>query len=75
MSAPGGRSTGWLNDSQVALEPDGSSRIIAGPEDPGLPNWIDTTGHQRGGLLWRFVSGENVPEAPTVRVVQTSQLR
>jgi hypothetical protein len=75
MSAPGGRRTGWLNDSQVALEPDGRYRIVAGPHDPGVPNWIDTTGHRRGALLWRFVSGENVPEAPTVRVVRTSELR
>jgi hypothetical protein len=75
MSAPGGRKTGWLNDSQVALEPDGRYRIVVGPEDPGVPNWIDTTGHRRGGLLWRFVSGEDVPEAATVRVVPTSQLR
>jgi hypothetical protein len=75
MSAPGGRRTGWLNDSNVYLEPDGRYRIIVGPEDPGVANWIDTTGHRRGGLLWRFVSGEKVPEAPTVRVAQTSELR
>jgi hypothetical protein len=75
MSAPGGRNTGWLNDSQVALEPDGRYRIVVGPEDPGVPNWIDTTGHHRGGLLWRFVSGEHVPEAATVHVVRTRELR
>ena len=75
MSAPGGRRTGWLNDSQVELEPDGRYRIVFGPEDPGVPNWVDTTGHHRGSLLWRFVSGENMPEEPTVSVVRTSELR
>ena len=48
---------------------------LAGSEDPGLPNWVDTTGHRRGTLLWRFASGDDVPEAPRVRVVQTSSLR
>ena len=75
MSAPGGRHTGWLNDSQVDLGPDGRYRIVVGPEDPGVPNWVDTTGHRRGGLLWRFVSGDNLPEPPSVRVVATSELR
>jgi hypothetical protein len=75
MSAPGGRRTGWLNDGTVELDPDGRYRIVAGPEDPGVGNWIDTTGHRRGALLARFVSGENVPEAPSVRVVRTSDLR
>jgi hypothetical protein len=75
MSAPGGRRTGWLNDSQVELETDGRYRIVVGPEDPGVRNWVDTTGHRRGALLGRFVSGENVPETPTVRVVRTSELR
>ena len=75
MSARGGRRTGWLNDSQVELEPDGSYRIVVGPEDAGVANWVDTTGHRRGALLWRFVSGENVPETPTVHVVRTSELR
>jgi hypothetical protein len=42
---------------------DGSYRAIVGPEYPGVENWIDTTGHTRGGLLWRFVSGDAVPGA------------
>lgn len=75
MSAPGGRRTGWLNDSQVELEPNGRYRVVVGPEDPGVPNWIDTSSHRRGGLLWRFASGESVPEAATVRVIRTSELR
>ena len=74
MSNPGGRTTGWLNDSTVALEPDGGYRVVVGPEDPGVKNWIDTTGHTRGGLLWRFVSGDTVPEAAKVSVVKTSEL-
>jgi hypothetical protein len=75
MSNPGGRITGWLNDSTVELEPDGSYRVVVGPEDPGVKNWIDTTGHTRGGLLWRFVSGDVVPEAAKVSVVKTAELR
>jgi len=75
MSNPGGRTRGWLNDGTVELEPDGSYRIVVGPEDPGVTNWIDTTGHTRGGLLWRFVSGDAVPDAAKVTVVKTSELR
>lgn len=75
MSAPGGRRTGWLNDGSVGLDPEGRYRIVVGPEDPGVENWIDTTGHRRGTLLGRFVSGDDVPETPSVRVVRTSELR
>lgn len=73
MSAPGGRTTGWLNDGQVEFEPDGGYRIVVGPERDA-DNWIDTSGHRRGALLWRFVFGENVPEVPSVRRVRTSEL-
>jgi len=57
------------------IEPDGRCRIVTGPEDPGVANWIDTSEHRRGILLGRFASEESVSEAPTVSVVRTSDLR
>jgi hypothetical protein len=33
-------------------------------EDPGVPNWLDTAGHERGTLIARFVMAE---EAPGIR--------
>ena len=60
-----------LNRNQVVYEKDGSFRMVIAHRDPGVPNWIDTTGHLRGGVLWRFVSGDGVPEPATVRVVPT----
>jgi hypothetical protein len=75
MSAPGGRRTGWLNDGIAEVDASGRYRIIVGPEDPGIPNWIDSTGHRRGTVLGRFVSGEAVPDTPEVQVVRTADLR
>jgi hypothetical protein len=75
MSAPGGRQTGWLNDGTAHVDADGRYRVVVGPEDPGVANWIDSTGHRRGTILGRFVSGDEVPETPEVRVVRTSELR
>ena len=47
-------------------------RVIA-HEDPGVPNWLDTAGHERGTLIARFVMAEGAPEVRS-RVVKRDEL-
>jgi len=43
-----------LNCACARLETDGSVRFVVAPRDPGVANWPDTAGHQRGtvGVRW-----------------------
>jgi hypothetical protein len=42
--------------------------------DPGVPNWLDTTGHVDGSLAVRFLLAEGVAK-PTLRAVPFASLR
>ena len=64
-----------LNQAQVVPEPDGSYRIVISAQDPGLPNWLDTGGHRRGTIFWRFLLPTSQPETPRCRVVNVHELR
>jgi hypothetical protein len=59
-----------LNMSQVALEPDGSYRIVVAHRDPGVPNWLDCEGHRSGTIFWRFLLPETDPERTQTEVVR-----
>jgi hypothetical protein len=63
-----------LNDRQIALESDGSYRIVVSAQDPGTPNWLDTAGHRRGTIFWRFLLPDRDPEQPRCRVVAIADL-
>ena len=63
-----------LNAAQIATEADGTYRIIISDTDPGLPNWLDTGGHRRGTVFWRFLLPETQPETPRCRVVPVTDL-
>lgn len=67
-----------LNRAQVHVDGDGSIRYVACARDPGVSNWIDTTGQSRGVIFgrWQEVEGELGPEvAPTVTVLALADLR
>lgn len=64
-----------LNSEQLTLEPNGTYRIVISAQDPGVPNWIDTEGHRRGTIFWRFVLPKEQPETPRCTVVPVSALR
>jgi hypothetical protein len=44
-------------------EKDGSVKIIVAHQDPGpkYPNWLTTTGHDQGGMLFRWVEATEFP--------------
>ena len=50
-----------LNHSQARIDADGVFRGVIAHEDPGVPNWLDCAGHQRGTLIARFVMAEAAP--------------
>jgi hypothetical protein len=63
-----------LNAAQMELGADRSYRIVIAAKDPGVPNWIDTGGHRRGTIFWRFLLPESQPEQPRCKVVPVNSL-
>ncbi|MCS5634950.1 MAG: hypothetical protein NZ990_00410 [Myxococcota bacterium] len=54
-------SFGSLNSSQSEVDPDGVIRLVVAHRDPGVPNWLDTTGHAEGFLTPRWAYSETPP--------------
>ncbi|WP_040790503.1 hypothetical protein [Nocardia paucivorans] len=66
-----------LNADQAQVDPDGMIRLVISERDPGLVNWIERIGHDRGYLQfrWQRLSREMKPEdGPTVEVVSFDEL-
>jgi hypothetical protein len=57
------------NAAQMALGPGDAYRIVIAGRDPGVPDWLDTQGHRRGTIFWRFMLPEQQPETPRCTVV------
>ncbi len=62
-----------LNDSQVELEDDGSFRIVLAARNPGVPNWLDTAGHDEGQIVVRALLAKE-PLEVRFRVVRLAEL-
>jgi hypothetical protein len=66
-----------LTADQARVDPDGMIRYVVSHRDPGLTNWVETTGHDRGYLQirWQRVSRPLTPEdGPTTEVVPVGEL-
>ena len=63
-----------LNSAQMELGPAGEYRLVISERDPGVPNWLDTGGHRRGTMFWRFLLPKADPETPRCRVVPVSEV-
>jgi hypothetical protein len=64
--------TASLNLSQVTPNPDGTVTLVVAPKDPGIANWLDTTGLHEGTLFvrWQKLPESLDPHAQGVRSVQ-----
>ena len=59
-----------LTADQARHDPDGMLRFVVSERDPGVANWLECTGHQRGylQLRWQRLSRDLTAEdGPTVR--------
>lgn len=62
------------NKHLATYEKDGSVKIIVAHQDPGLPNWIHTTGHESGTMCFRWIRAKSHPQ-PTTKVMKFSDLQ
>ncbi|WP_409429446.1 hypothetical protein [Mycobacterium sp. SMC-11] len=61
-----------LNGAQTQVDPDGMVRIVVADQNPGVTNWVETLGHQRGYLQfrWQRLSREmTAADGPTMQLV------
>ncbi|MGV0051746.1 hypothetical protein ACRU43_21240 [Mycobacterium colombiense] len=66
-----------LNNTQAQADPDGKARIVVADQNPGVTNWVETLGHRRGFLQfrWQRVSRELTDaDGPTVEVVDIDKV-
>lgn len=63
-----------LNGHQARLDADGVFRGVIAHADPGVPNWIDADGCERGTLAVRFLFADATPK-PALRSVPLARLR
>ena len=57
-------------------ESDGSVRIVVAHKDPGIPNWLNTCGHDEGTMCWRWyrLAYGNNPVEPQCRLIKLNTL-
>jgi hypothetical protein len=63
-----------LNQHSAKRRADGSVRIVVAAENPGSDNWLDTCGHDRGTMCWRWIRPTK-KVTPATRVVSLSEAR
>lgn len=63
-----------LNAAQLQRDDDGRVRIVVASRDPGVANWLDTTGLVEGVFQYRFIWARTTPQ-PTAQLVPFDRLR
>lgn len=66
-----------LTRDQARVDPDGMIRYVVSERDPGLANWVERTGHDRGylQLRWQRLTRDLTPaDGPTSEVVRFDDL-
>jgi hypothetical protein len=66
-----------LTADQARIDPDGRMRFVISERDPGVANWLERTGHDRGyvQLRWQRLSRDLGPEdGPEVRIAAVGDL-
>lgn len=63
-----------LNGHQAHVDDDGVFRAVICHQDPGVPNWLDAGGHERGLIAIRYFRASTTP-IPTIRRIKLAQLR
>ncbi|MDB5701907.1 MAG: hypothetical protein JWL66_2106 [Sphingomonadales bacterium] len=63
-----------LNDTQAVVDSDGVFRAVISARDPGVHNWIDTSGYPRGAVQGRWFDTDARP-TPTIRKVKLGEVK
>ncbi|HZR38370.1 MAG TPA: DUF1214 domain-containing protein [Nevskia sp.] len=63
-----------INKHGARYNADGSVTLVVAAENPGAANFIDTDGHDRGGMLLRWVGAKSHPR-PRCRVARLAELK
>jgi hypothetical protein len=63
-----------LNGRQAHVDADGVFRGVIAQRDPGVANWLDTTGWSEGTLAVRFLLADRAPK-PELRAVPFAEVR
>ncbi len=66
-----------LNGTQAQADPDNMIRIVVSDKNPGVANWVETLGHRRGFLQfrWQRVSRKlSEADGPTVDLVEVDKV-
>ncbi len=66
-----------ISKGNAVYHEDGSIKIIVAHQDPGLPNWVETCGHNEGTMCWRWYRLEEGARAvePVCTVVKLEEIR
>ncbi|MFJ1461361.1 hypothetical protein [Nocardia sp. N2S4-5] len=67
-----------LNSAQAQVDPDGMIRMVVAARDPGIANWIETTGCTRGilQLRWQRVDRPlTAVDGPAIELVPFEKVR
>jgi hypothetical protein len=56
------------------VDTDGRFRAVISPEDPGVPNWLDTVGRLQGSIVGRWYKCSSDP-IPTLTKVKLGDVR
>lgn len=62
-----------LNDKQGVVDNDGIFRTVISAKDPGVYNWLDTTGYKSGAIQGRWF-GANEKPMPSLKKVKFSEV-
>ena len=60
----------------AVAEADGSIRVVVAHKDPGLPNWLNTCGHDEGTMCWRWyrLAEGSLPIEPECELIKLIDL-
>ena len=67
-----------LTKAQAVTDPDGVMRFVVSERDPGIANWLETTGHRTGAMMlrWQRLERDLGPDdGPRVTVVPFDSVR
>ncbi len=67
-----------LTKAQAVTDPDGKIRVVISEQNPGIANWLETTGHRTGSMMlrWQRLERDLTQEAdgPTLEVVPFAEV-